>query len=186
MDKTVMILLIVLAVAVAVLAAVLAVVLKKKKQTVGQENKKTAMSVLDPVIVEGIQTYALRFMGLYEGIHMAVDKQSLDGMDAYREWHIRMENLGEDNRFCDAFTARFPQTGAQLSHLQELLHYIEAAGICRSGETVHIANEKTQKQYIYLGCDGLIAGKEYKVLKPCWLQNDTVVEQGFLSSKEGL
>lgn len=186
MDKTVMSLLIAFAIAVVVLAAVLAVVLKKKKQTVGQESKKTAISVLDPVIVEGIQTYALRFMGLYEGIYMAVDKQSLDGMDAYREWHIRMGNLGEDSRFCDAFTARFPQTGAQLSHLQELLHYIDAAGIHRIGEAVHVANERTQKQYIYLGSDGLTVGKEYKVLKPCWLQNDTVVEQGFLSSKEGL
>lgn len=186
MDKTVMILLIILAVSVAVLSVVLAVVLKKRKQAVTQQTKETISSPLNPVIVDGLQKYALRFMGLYEGIHMAVDKQSLDGMDAYREWHIRMENLGEDSRFCDAFTARFPQTGAQLSHLQELLHYIDAAGIHRDGNAIHIANEKTQKQYIYLGSDGLIAGKEYKVLKPCWLQNDTVVEQGFLSSKEGL
>ena len=186
MNKTVMILLIATVVAAAALIAVLAVVLKKKKPALQQENKEPAMPPLDPVIVEGIQTYALRFMGLYEGIYMAVDKQSLDGMDAYREWHIRMGNLGEDSRFCDAFSARFPQTGAQLSHLQELLHYIGAAGIRRDGRAIHIANEKTQKQYIYLGSDGLIAGKEYKVLKPCWLQNDTVVEQGFLSSKEGL
>lgn len=186
MNKTVIILLIAAVVAVVALIAVLLTVLKKKKLTVQQENKEQAIPPLDPVIVDGIQTYALRFMGLYEGIHMAVDKQSLDGMDAYREWHIRMENLGEDSRFCDAFTARFPQTGAQLSHLKELLHYIDAAGIHRIGEAVHVANEKTPKQYIYLGGDGLTVGKEYKVLKPCWLQNDTVVEQGFLSSKEGL
>ena len=186
MNKTVIILLIALAVAVAALAVVLAVVLKKKKQVVRQEAEKTAEPVLDPVIVEGLQKYAIRFMGLYEGIYMAVDKQSLDGMDAYREWHIRMGNLGEDKQFCDAFTARFPQMGAQLSHLQELLHYMDAAGIHRDGSAFHIADEKTQKQYIYLGSDGLIAGKEYKVLKPYWLRNDTVVEQGFLSSKEGL
>jgi len=186
MNKTVMILLIAAVVAVVVLIAVLVTVLKKKKPAVQQENKEPAMPPLDPVIVDGLQTYALRFMGLYEGIYTAVEKQSLDGMDAYREWHIRMENLSEDSRFCEVFAARFPQTGAQLSHLQELLRHIDAAGIRRDGSAFHIADEKTQKQYIYLGSDGLTVGKEYKVLKPCWLQNDTVVEQGFLSSKEGL
>ena len=102
------------------------------------------------------------------------------------EWHIRMEKLAEDRPFCDAFAARFPQTGAQLSHLRELLLYIDAAGIRRDEKPVHIADGKTQKWYIYLGSDGLTVGREYKVLKPCWIQNDIVVEQGFLSSKEGL
>lgn len=186
MNKTVMISLIAAVIAVAVILAVLAIVRKKEKPAARQENQKPVSPPLDGVIVEGIQKNALRFMGLYEGLYMAVDKQSLDGMDAYREWHIRMENLSEDSRFCEAFAARFPQMGAQLSHLQELLRYIDAAGIRREEKAVHIADEKTQKQYVYIGGDGLTVGKEYKVLKPCWMQNDTVVEQGFLSSKEGL
>lgn len=186
MNKTMIILFIALVAAVTILVAVLAVVLKKKKTAMQQDNKASAASWLEPAIVDGIRTHALRFMGLYEGIYLAVAKQSLDGMDAYREWQVRMENLSEDRKFCDAFGAHFPQAGAQLSHLQELLRYVDAAGIHRDGKTVHIADEKTRKQYIYLGSDGLTIGKEYKVLKPCWLQNDTVVEQGFLSSKEGL
>ena len=185
MDKTGMILLIALAAVIAVVTIVLVAVLKKQKPAVQQEKQESTGPSLDPVVVEGLQKYALRFMGLYEGIYAAVDRQTLEGVDAYREWHIRMLNLGEDEQFCNAFSAHFPQADARISHLQELLRYMDAAGIRRSGETVHIANEKTQKQYIYLGSDGLTAGKEYKVLKPCWLQNGTVVEQGFLSAKEG-
>ena len=179
------ILLVTVAVVIVVLIAILAVVLKKRTP-VTQCAAKSCLPPLDSVIVEGIEKNALRFIGLYEGIYTAVDKQMPDAADAYREWHIRMSNLQENERFCEAFTARFPQTNVQLFHLQELLRYIDAAGIRRDAKQFHIAQEDTSKQYIYLGGDELCAGKEYKVLKPCWVQGDIIVEQGILAPKEGL
>lgn len=154
------------------LIAVLLVVKRKKKAPAP-----------DPVIVAGLQSNALRFMGLYEGIYAAVHQGTSDGAEAYREWHIRAENL--DPAFQQAFAARFPGTEPQISHLRELLDSVEAAGICRSEETLHTADAMTEKRYIYFGSDTLQPGKAYQVLKPCWTQNNIIVEQGILVPKEG-
>lgn len=172
MNTTQWILLIVLVVLGALLIAALLVARRKKKAPAP-----------DPVIVAGIQSNALRFMGLYEGIYDAVHQGTSDGAEAYREWHIRAENL--DPAFQSAFAARFPGTEPQISHLRELLDSVEAAGICRSEEALHTADAMTEKRYVYFGSDTLQPGKVYQVLKPCWTQNNIIVEQGILVPKEG-
>lgn len=161
--------------------------LKKKPVPPAKAPGNTGESIFaaDPVITEGLRQHALRFMGLYEGIYTAVQTRSPDAMDAYREWHIRMENLRSDGPFYEAFRARFPETGAEESHLQDLLHCFEAAGIRRDTQTVHTAGSETGKQYIYMGADELCIGKEYKILKPCWKLDGITVQQGLLIPMEG-
>lgn len=179
------------AVAALVLIVVLIAVLSVKKRSRTQQPRITEESVqpvpeLDSVIVEGIRNHALRFIGLYEGIYAAVQANSSDVPDAYTEWHIRLGNLREDEDFCQHFCTRFPRDGAELPQLQELLQYVEASGIQRMPEGTHRASPQTQEQYIYMGADELCIGKEYKIFKPCWVQNGITVQQGMLIPMEGL
>lgn len=190
MSKTVLYL-IIGAAAVLALVVVLIAVLSAKKRSRTQQPRITEESVqpvpeLDRVIVEGIRNHALRFIGLYEGIYAAVQANSSDVPDAYTEWHIRLGNLREDEDFCQHFCTRFPRDGAEIPQLQELLQYMEAAGVQRMPEGTHRAGPQTREQYIYMGADELCIGKEYRIFKPCWLQNGITVQQGMLIPMEGL
>lgn len=185
MPETGWFLIVVIAAVIVYAVTVLAVMLKKRVAVKKNTDEQPDAIDLDPVIVAGIERNALRFMGLYEGIYTAVETHSVDAMDAYREWYIRMGNLQEDGDFCQAFSSRFPQTGARIEHLQELLSHIYAANIRRNEECVHTANQKTDEQYIYMGADALCIGEEYKVLKPCWLHGQITVQQGLLIPMEG-
>ena len=169
-----------------IVGAVALILTRKRRGTKIQPPPEQPGPVLDEVILNGIKTHALRFIGLYEGLYTAVQTQSVDAADAYKEWHIRMGNLHDDEAFRNAFCTRFPREGAALSHLQELLVHVEAAGICRSTETVHVAGPRTREQYIYMGAGDILPGKEYKVLRPCWLQDEVTVQQGLLIPKEGM
>lgn len=138
----------------------------------------------ETVITEGIGKNAARFSGLYEGIYTAVSSQSLDRLDAYKEWHIRMQNFREDEAFYQAFTEQFPQEDVQLQHLELLMACIRAAGITRGSETAHIADKTTAERYIYFGSGSPCPGTEYPVFKPCWTMGEKIIEQGVLMPKE--
>ena len=135
----------------------------------------------DPAISAGIARNAPRFMGLYESIYTSVSNPAAADPGAYREWHVRMQNLVEDCEFYAAFSQQFPRNSVTPAHMQQLLSCIYAAGITRSTETVHTATPASREAYVYLGTGPLIPGNQYKVLRPCWSLNGRTVEQGILS-----
>lgn len=135
---------------------------------------------MDSAVVNGIARYAARFTGLYEALYMAAQGGSTAVPDAYREWQVRMEQLRGDSGFYIAFRGRFPEMGANISHVRQLLAHIHAAGVVRQQESVHVANAETKNRYIYLGDDGICPGRGYTVAKPCWMWGSNVIEQGVL------
>ncbi len=139
----------------------------------------------DPVLTEGLRRNARRFSGLYEGIYTAAQQAQPDP-EAYREWHIRLENLSADTAFYEAFRKQFPPADVTASRLSQLLEIISAAGICRGTETAHTASSATAEQYVYLGTGSLTPGMEYAVLKPRWSLNGETLQQGILTDKENL
>lgn len=149
-----------------------------------QSRRNSSEHDTDAAIVEGIRQNSRRFLGLYEEIYSAVKARSLEQTGAYSEWHIRMMNFPEDDAFRIAFLRRFPKENVDLEHLALLLHLIEEAGIVRGSETTWIADSASSQKYILLSSDELCVGKEYRVLKPCWMQNEIVVQQGLLEPLE--
>ena len=129
------------------------------------------------VLLQGLVKHSGRFTGLYEALYISLGSGQVP--DAYQEWHIRMTKLQVDPQFYQVFTARFPANGSP-AHVQDLLSHIRAAGIIRETAATHVANAETLKHYIYLGGDSLCPGQTYQVVKPCWICNGTVIEQGVL------
>ena len=179
-----------IAAGITLLASVVGLILCSRKKTscaqAPDQPPTPPVPELDEVLVAGLRSHALLFLGLYEGIYMAAENQSPEAMDAYTEWYIRLGNLPEDDLFRRKFTGSFPRDGVHPEHLRKLLQYIRAAGICRSREQTHMATDKTREQYIYMGADELILGKEYKVFRPCWLLDSVTVQQGLLIPMEGM
>lgn len=129
------------------------------------------------ILLQGLARYCSRFTGLYEALYMSLGSGQVP--DAYREWHIRMTTQQIDPQFLRVFVSRFPENGTA-AHVQDLMAHIQAAGITRETAATHVANPETLKRYIYLGGDSLCPGQTYNVVKPCWVYNGTVIEQGVL------
>ncbi len=138
----------------------------------------------DPVITAGIARHATRFMGLYEGIYTNVTTPGAADSGAYREWHIRMQNLQQDQPFYDQFCRLFPLEDVTPAHLDYLLLCIFASGISRGTERTHTATTATREAYVYLGAGSIRPGVLYTVARPCWTLNGQIVEQGILAPKE--
>ena len=136
----------------------------------------------DPVLAAFIGRYAHRFNGLYEGLYLA-NAPEAPVPDAYGEWQVRIESLREDEAFYRAFTEAFPRQ-AEPFHVKRLLACIRAAGIERQPQNTHVADQTTRERYVYLGSGPVTLGETYRVLKPCWLRQGQVVEQGALLPKE--
>lgn len=137
-----------------------------------------------PAITAGIARNALRFMGLYEGIYTNVTTPETADPGAYREWHIRMQNLRHDREFYDVFCQQFPRDGVTPAHMDYLLLCIFASGIRRGTEHTHTATTATREAYVYLGAGPICPGTQYTVVRPCWTLNGQTVEQGILAPKE--
>lgn len=131
------------------------------------------------VLLQGLAKHCGRFTGLYEALYMSLGSNQVP--DAYHEWHIRMMKLQVDPQFHQVFIGRFPENGTP-AQVQDLITQLQAAGISRETTTTHVANAETLKHYIYLGGDNLCPGQTYNVVKPCWVCNGVVIEQGVLMS----
>lgn len=147
---------------------------RKRRRTEGSEEAD---------LYAGLVRHAERFDGLYEALYQSVEAEPFCA-DAYIEWQERVRNLSGDDPYIALFTKAFPfHSGASAPEQQaaeKLLQCLGQAGFVRIEEARHTVQDGTWKQYRYLGQPQPSVGTVCRVLKPCWMVQQRVAEQGLL------
>ncbi len=168
---------------------------KSKEQVYASEPKSVNVPQVTPASVpvadtglifigKLIRDNADSFNGLYEGIYqLAKGADGADG-EALAEWKTRVNNMGENDEFKNAFSDLFT-SGDDKLQAEKLMGCIELAGIKRSEETEYVYDLNSTKKYICLSGNSLAAGTICTVLKPYWHIDGKTVEQGCIMRKDG-
>lgn len=157
----------------------------RQLQASEQETAETDRETL----LEGLARHAPLYDGLYEGIYQAAHQDNMVSRDAIREFCGRTAGLEEDAAFAQTFAARFDgsadaEPAAYREKMAELLELLQAAGITRAAETELALSPKVRREYIFLGEPVPADGAVCRVMKPRWICQDRLVEQGILMAKE--
>lgn len=153
-----------------IMAVVIGVVIRREK-------KKPSFS---PELAVGILCHAAKYEGLFEGLYQTASREAPGNYDAYLEWLNRTENIRGDDGFRQAFEREFPSGEADPQKLRRLLLCIREAGILRVEEQTHTIGPDSRRRYVCPGGDMPPEGTACRVLKPCWVCGDRVIEQGMI------
>lgn len=146
--------------------------------------KKAEKEVLEKAGEEFAEV-ADAFSGLYEPLY-SIGKGSLKfRMGVIGDWATRTANLNSAQNYLRFWNSRFGdyeswdmEKGSIKAN--ELLSFVINAGVFRDGADEITVDGNTYKKYSTSDDDMIEAGSPARVITPCWLIGDKILEKGII------
>jgi hypothetical protein len=160
-------------------------VLKPKSRQSRHGNGSQNDNNLESILVSGIQEHMKHFIGLYEPVYQVAQGNLGIKISAFGEWCLRVENLGDSEKFKTTFLESFSDfrqwDDAQFVYnAKRILEGIYQAGIIREDHSEITIDEMTYLRYAALDGRNLISGEVAEVFSPCWYCDTLILGKGIL------
>lgn len=192
MSKALIILLIaagtVIAVSIVIAVVVIANRKDKEKDTAQRSRQKQpAQPDTSAFQVAVLSEYAKLFEGLYESLY--ISEKDPDDKEAYLEFCERIEK-SDSGKLKEAFESDFTRFDIEDEtlykyKLQTLLKLFDKAGIKRLGNAGKTFTYDDRMKDVFASSDGKpVSGQKYTIIKPAWVKDGKVVENGMMILSE--
>jgi hypothetical protein len=126
------------------------------------------------------------FSGIYEAFYQVAKGTSLKSKEVIAEWNTRIHYLNSCSNVQQLWTSLFENhenmTAEQQKQNASLwLGFLRTVGIERENRNLITIDATTRFRYYTLNGEEMIIGITMKVMLPCWVLDDKILEKGILT-----
>ena len=162
--------------------------LNKRRANGGLSTKQT--------IIAGIQQNIGDFSEMFEPVYSVSVGKANKQEEVFAEWNAKVRDSAEDNGYKALFDKYFggyatwgqgkkkvnvkKQNKIYKKKAEKLVKIFFKGNILRGSDVFETGCETTAERYDYVGEGSVETDKQYEVLAPVWMYQDTVVDKGVI------